>query len=187
MRKVMVLALVAMALFIVSSGSIFAADNSTTVTMTAMNGSGEDGTATITQKGDADVTVSVTLKNGTAEAQPAHIHKGSCANLNPTPAFPLTNVVNGKSEGDVMVSVAELNKGGYAINVHKSASDIATYVSCGDIKAGSMMMASGTGTTAGNDSMPSTGNGDQSLIFAALALVALGILGMGLKFSQRKA
>lgn len=187
MRKVLVLALVAMALFVVSSGSIFAASNTATVTMTAMNGSGEDGTATITQKGDADVTVTLTLKNGTAEAQPAHIHKGSCANLNPTPAFPLTNAVNGASTSEVMVSAAELNKGGYAINVHKSASDIATYVSCGDIKADSLMMASTTSTSSGNGSMPTTGNGDQSLIFAALAVVALGVIGMGLKFSQRKA
>jgi hypothetical protein len=31
------------------------------------------------------------------------------------------------------VSVAELKKGHYAINVHKSLTDLKTYVSCGDL------------------------------------------------------
>ncbi len=185
MKKILVLALVAMAMLIVSSGSIFAANNSMSVTMTAQNGSGEDGTATITMKGDADVMVMVDLKNGTTEAQPAHIHKGSCANLDPTPAFPLTNVVSGKSETEVMVSPAELNKGGYAINVHKSASDVKTYVSCGDITAG-MMMASSGNSSAGSGTMPATGFGDQPYIFAALVLAALGVVGAGLKFNRRR-
>lgn len=33
------------------------------------------------------------------------------------------------------MSLADLSKGGLAINVHKSKEDIKTYVSCGDIKA----------------------------------------------------
>jgi hypothetical protein len=71
--------------------------------------------------------------SGGAGSQPVHIHKGTCAQLDPKPAFPLSPVVNGKSETVVNAPLAELEKG-YAINGHKSAQDIKTYVFCGDIK-----------------------------------------------------
>jgi hypothetical protein len=110
-----------------------------TVPMHAQNGSGEDGTATLNQQG-ANVVVTISLVKGTATPQPAHIHEGTCAKLNPTPKYPLSNVVNGKSTTTLKnFKLASLQTGGYAINVHKSTSDIATYVSCGDIpKAGAM-------------------------------------------------
>ncbi len=104
-----------------------------TIQMKALNGSGEDGTAVITPKGDADVMVVLNLTGAPSDAQPVHIHKGTCDNLDPKPLYPLTNVVNGNSETEVMVPMSELEKGQYAINVHKSAADISTYVSCGNI------------------------------------------------------
>ena len=81
-----------------SSGGVRAADNSVTVNLGALNNSGQTGTATITQVGDNDVRVVINVANGMAEAQPAHIHKGSCANLDPKPAYPLNNVVNGNTD-----------------------------------------------------------------------------------------
>ena len=112
-----------------------AADNAVTVDMKAQNGSGESGTATLTQT-DAGVKVDIDIKNGTDAAQPAHIHQGTCPKINPAPQYPLTNVTDGKSTTVVKgVKLADLLKGPYAINVHKSTSDLATYVSCGDIKA----------------------------------------------------
>lgn len=105
-----------------------------TVTMNAQNGSGEDGTATLTQT-SGGVQVNISLKNGTAAAQPAHIHPGTCANLNPAPQYMLTSVTNGTSSTVVKgVTLAQLTSGSFAINVHKSTSDLGTYVSCGDIK-----------------------------------------------------
>lgn len=105
-----------------------------TVTMNAQNASGEDGSATLTQMPDG-VQVNITLKNGTAAAQPAHIHPGTCANLNPAPQYMLTSVTNGASTTLVKgVTLAQLTSGSFAINVHKSTSDLGTYVSCGDIK-----------------------------------------------------
>jgi hypothetical protein len=104
------------------------------VTMQAQNGSKEDGTATLTQKGK-NVLVSIQLNNAPKEAQPAHIHPGTCAKLNPSPKYPLSNVVNGKST--TMINNVDLDKlmsGQFAINVHKSTKDLKTYVSCGDIK-----------------------------------------------------
>ena len=105
-----------------------------TVTMSAQNGSGEDGSATLTQTADG-VVVLITLKNAPAADQPAHIHPGTCANLNPAPKYPLTNVANGTSRTIVKgVTLRQLTSGMFAINVHKSTSDLGTYVSCGDIK-----------------------------------------------------
>ena len=106
-----------------------------TLTMSAQNGSGEDGTATLTQTA-AGVQVVVSLKNAPATAQPAHVHPGTCANLNPAPQYPLTSVVSGSSTTVLKgVTLEQLLSGTFAINVHKSTSDLGTYVSCGDIKA----------------------------------------------------
>ncbi|HET6263108.1 MAG TPA: hypothetical protein VFG99_12850, partial [Chloroflexia bacterium] len=58
----------------------------------------------------------------------------TCANLDPNPAYPLSSVVNGKSETEVAVSMDELSKGEYAINIHKSATEASVYVACGDLK-----------------------------------------------------
>jgi hypothetical protein len=64
-----------------------------------------------------------------------HIHKGTCANLDPKPTYPLSPVVNGKSETTVNASLDSLEKGGYAINGHKSAQEAKTYVFCGPISS----------------------------------------------------
>lgn len=106
---------------------------SVTVTMAPQNNSNESGTATLTQVGK-DVQVVIDLSNAPAEAQPAHIHPGTCTNLAPAPKYPLVNVVNGKSTTTLKnVTLSELTSGQFAVNVHKSANDLATYVSCGDI------------------------------------------------------
>ena len=80
------------------------------------------------------VQVVVTLKNAPDDAQPTHIHIGTCGNINKAPEFALLNTVNGKSSTVVKgVSLKQLLAGHYAVNVHKSTSDLATYVSCGNI------------------------------------------------------
>ena len=104
------------------------------VTMAPQSGSGESGTATLTKDGASSTKVVVNLTGATGQ-QPAHIHKGTCSNLDPKPAFPLSPVSNGKSETVVKAPIDELAKGGFAINVHKSAQDAKTYVSCGEIAA----------------------------------------------------
>jgi hypothetical protein len=120
--------------FVVAFGVVGAAPaaDSVNVTMAAQGGSSESGSATLTKQGDKETKVAVNL-SGASGQQPAHIHKGSCSNLDPKPAFPLSPVVDGKSETVVKVPLADLEKGGYAINVHKSTQDLKTYVSCGEI------------------------------------------------------
>jgi len=112
-----------------------AATSTLTVDLGAENGSGETGTAALTQKPEG-VEVVVTLANAPATAQPAHIHTGTCANLGGV-EYPLTNVMGGNSTTIIKgVTIDQLLAKPMAINVHKSANDLATYVACGDIKAG---------------------------------------------------
>jgi hypothetical protein len=98
------------------------------------NNSGEQGTATLLQ-GVNGIIVKLRLTGGAEGVdQPAHIHKGTCAKLDPKPAYGLNLVRNGVSETTVSgVTLADLQKGDYAINVHKSGKEIPVYVSCGNI------------------------------------------------------
>jgi plastocyanin len=81
----------------------------------------------------------------------AHIHAGTCDDLNPAPRFLLADVRQAASTGTppagrgapiavatsvttVEAPLAELVAGGYAINVHAGQADIQTYdIACGDI------------------------------------------------------
>ncbi len=113
-----------------------------TFPIAAQNGSGESGTVTLTPDGADKTTVTVALTGAPAGPQPAHIHPGSCAKLDPAPKYPLTNVVGGKSTTTVDVAIASLTAGTFAVNVHKSPDDLKDYVACGDLAvAGSTMKA----------------------------------------------
>jgi hypothetical protein len=103
-----------------------------TVELEEQNASGQSGTATLTPAGDS-TTVLIELENGTSEPQPAHIHPGSCADLDPQPEHGLSNVVDGESETTVRVPLSALTMGSLAINVHNSTADVDTYVACGDV------------------------------------------------------
>jgi hypothetical protein len=118
-----------------------------TVELATQNDSGESGTATLTEQGSTTAVV-LGLENLAAEvAQPAHIHKGTCAELDPAPTYPLTNVVDGASETTVDVPLEELEAGRFAINVHKSEAEADVYVACGDL--GSAPAEDGGGDTGG--------------------------------------
>ena len=104
-----------------------------TVQLTPQNNSGESGTATLTEQGTkTKVTVAVTGAPA-GVAQPLHVHKGTCAQLDPKPAYGLAALTDGKSETTIDVSLAALQAGGFAVNGHKSAADVSTYVFCGNV------------------------------------------------------
>ena len=109
-----------------------AGGGSLTVHLSAQNSSDQSGTATLTAEGEKTRVV-IDISSGTATPQPAHVHEGSCADLDPTPKYPLQNVVDGMSTSTVSASLDDLKGKAYAVNVHKSESDLQTYVSCGDI------------------------------------------------------
>ena len=104
-----------------------------TVDLAESMGSGQTGTATLTAAGE-QTTVSIEIDDPVSDSQPAHIHDGTCDQLNPAPAFGLPNVVDGTSESTVDVSLETLTTGTYAINLHMSDEDLATYTSCGNIE-----------------------------------------------------
>jgi LPXTG-motif cell wall-anchored protein len=166
-----------------------------TVKLATQNNSGVFGGGRLTRAGDGQTRVELTLEGGdAATAMPAHIHKGTCANLDPRPAFPLENVVGGGSDSTVDVSLDELTTGGYAINVHKSATEASVFVACGDILAMEVLPAPagesglGAGETAGTVGMPRTGSEQRPwALLVGLGLLALASLGAGLRLARRRA
>lgn len=127
--------------------------SSLTITLTAQNNSGENGAAMLTDLGNGMTRVAVTVGGAPADvAQPMHIHEGTCANLNPKPAFPLNNLVNGTSTTEITTTLSALLSEPYAINGHKSAQEASVYVFCGDI----VSMASMTTTTTPESSTAAT-------------------------------
>lgn len=103
------------------------------IVLAEQNKSNEKGAASII---DANGKAKVIIDLGIAPAgpQPAHIHIGACPNPGEV-LYPLTNVVNGKSETILPISITELlTKLPLAINVHKSTIEAGVYVSCGNIE-----------------------------------------------------
>jgi Cu/Zn superoxide dismutase len=112
-----------------------AAAGTMNVVINPQNSSGQSGTAVIKDvSGGIEVTVALKGEpDGASEA--IHIHEGTCAKLNPAPWKALTNVINGTSKTTIQgVSVADLQKGTYAINAHDEK-NLAHYVACGNLSS----------------------------------------------------
>lgn len=104
------------------------------VTLDEQNGSGQTGTATLTRVDATTTRVVVTVENPPAEPQPAHIHMGTCTDLNPAPQYPLENITDGNSTSTVAARLDALLADNMAINVHRSAEQADLYVACGTIE-----------------------------------------------------
>jgi hypothetical protein len=127
------LGLVAMVIFV--SGT-FAEAQDVTVTLGPQNSSGQSGTATLSDVGGNKTKVVIAVSGQPANVpQPVHIHKGTCAQLDPAPAYGLTTLADGKSETVIDQPLSTLQRERFAINGHKSAQEANTYVFCGDIPA----------------------------------------------------
>ncbi len=106
---------------------------SMTVQLKEQNGSKENGTAVLTAV-DNHTQVKIDVSNGPANpSQPSHIHMGAC----PTPGgvkYTLNDVVAGQSTTVIDIKLDDLlTQLPLAINIHKSAAAIGTYVACGDV------------------------------------------------------
>jgi hypothetical protein len=87
---------------------------------------------------------------------PAHVHNGTCAELDPNPAYPLDNVgprltddeelpasedIKGSltanaveySQTEIDVNLEDLLTEAHALNVHESDQNVGNYIACGDI------------------------------------------------------
>lgn len=147
------------------------------VTFMEQSDSGLSGTATLVEQGGSTtVTVSLSDTSSTV-AMPSHIHAGTCANLDPAPAYPLNNVVQGSAETTVDVTIATLLASPFAINVHKSAEEVSTYVACADLVA----------SDSGSQVMPNTGasTGGTTLL-VPIALAGLIVFGAGIALQRRR-
>ena len=115
------------------------------VPLQAIGGSNQTGSATLTSVG-SKTNVVIALNGVTADAvEPAHIHLGTCAKLDPKPTYPLTSVAGGQSATTLNVPLSALQTGGFAINVHQSMTNISTYVACGNIPAAATTPTQPTG------------------------------------------
>jgi len=104
------------------------------VPLVTQNDSGQDGEATLSEVDSETTRVVLEVGSPPGNPQPAHIHRGSCQNLDPQPEYPLEDVVDGKSTSEVNVAIEDLVGQGFAVNVHKSADEAQVYVACGDIE-----------------------------------------------------
>lgn len=106
---------------------------SVVVSLSAQNNSGISGSATLTDMNGSTLVV-INFDGAPVDvAQPMHIHTGSCATIGGV-VYPLTSAVNGVSETTLNVPLsAILSQLPLALNVHKSAEEMSTYVACGDL------------------------------------------------------
>ena len=118
----------------VAASATLAQDKPVTVNLAAQNASGEKGTATFNPQGAKTQVVIKLAGAPTGVEQPAHIHDGNCANLDPKHRVPLQNVVGGTSTTTLDMKLDDIMSKGGAINVHKSAAEAKIYVACGDLK-----------------------------------------------------
>ena len=116
-----------------AAGNEPSAENEVSVELGEQNDSGQTGEATLRPHGNAETVVILEIEGGD-EAQPAHVHTGTCEELGDV-AHALENVEGGRSETTVPVSLDELQSEDFAINVHKSEAEIETYVACADLGA----------------------------------------------------
>jgi hypothetical protein len=121
-------------LALVAASATLAQDKPVTVNLEPQNASGEQGTVTLTPQGDKTQVVIKLAGAPSGVPQPAHIHDGNCAKLDPKPRVPLQNVVSGNSTTTLDMKLGDIMSKGGAVNVHKSAADVKTYVACADLK-----------------------------------------------------
>ena len=115
------------------SGALTAQARHLSFDLHALNGSGQSGTATIARAPHGQLLVTITLTGEPAGAsEPAHIHPGTCADVDPVPRAKLNDVVDGKSVTTIPAPTS--TPGARSIVVHKGAgADAKIYVACGDI------------------------------------------------------
>jgi hypothetical protein len=101
--------------------------------MHELNGSGQNGSATITDRG-GKVMVTVNIGGKPASAsEPSHVHFGRCPHIKAIPAYNVGPILAGKAGSVVDLSWAEINSGKYVVNVHESSAAMGRYVSCANI------------------------------------------------------
>lgn len=133
------------------------AGSTATATFAEQSDSGLSGTASIRDvSGKAQVTLS--LSGGTAtDVHPAHIHKGTCAELGAI-LYTLDSVEGNASTTTLDDSATTvLGQKPVAIEVHKSTSELGVYYACADVVTSSATTNTNTTTTANTNTTNTSG------------------------------
>ncbi|MDA1279755.1 MAG: hypothetical protein O3B95_06885 [Chloroflexi bacterium] len=102
-----------------------------TVHLSSFEGAGQVGTATLSSSGDTTL-IEIAVSPRASDAQPIHVHAGSCDDVGPV-IHALRNVVNGKSSTIIDRPLGEILGGDVLINVHASFADASNYTACGPL------------------------------------------------------
>jgi hypothetical protein len=111
-----------------------ALEDALTLDLREQNNSGITGKVEFSPTSEGTVEVEIELDGSQGGPHPAHVHPGSCAQLDPVPKWPLNNVVNGRSKTTIDVDLGELTAQEYAVNVHDSPQNADLYVACADVR-----------------------------------------------------
>ena len=104
-----------------------------TIEFEELNDSGVTGEAILSEFGDRSI-VQLQLED-TGENHPAHIHEGSCDDIEPEPAYPLENVgESGESTTVVDASLQDLIDGDFVIDLHLAPNQLGTLIVCAEIE-----------------------------------------------------
>jgi hypothetical protein len=103
-----------------------------TLELVEQNGSRQEGTAILTPNGDGGTTVAIELSNPPDVLQPSHIHSGTCDDIGDV-VVPLENLVAGRSETDVDMSIEDLRDEPLIVHAHKSEAEFDVSVACSAI------------------------------------------------------
>jgi len=136
MKKIwIVIVLLIVAALVIYFFSLEPAQSQQTVTLNMQNDSGQNGVAELREE-DGKVIVEIAVAPGVEGVeQPTHIHSGSCDDLGGI-EYPLTILTNGVSTTTLDVNMTDLlSQLPLAINGHKSAEEIGTYITCGELTA----------------------------------------------------
>ncbi len=139
--KALVSAAIGAALLVCPAAPAFAMDTMmmaapNTVVMKAVPPSKEAGKA-VYHAGNGVMLFAIAVKGEMLGAvQPSHIHEGTCGSNGPI-VIPLTSVAGGKSNTTIKMAMWNKLKNGkpHYVNIHKSAKELGTIVSCGEMAA----------------------------------------------------
>jgi hypothetical protein len=101
------------------------------VELAELNGSGQTGTATLTPSGDGTM-VTVETVSYLVDPQPVAVYRGTCADRGEQ-AYELATIEDGISVTTLDVPLADLQGGGYAVDVAESRAKPDVRVACGEI------------------------------------------------------
>ncbi len=140
---ILVLILGAIGFYFYKQNNVLPTPKETAIALVEQNKSGQSGTATITPTEDGRVLVKLSISGESATAtEPAHIHKGTCANLGEV-VYDLDTIKNGEGQAYLVETDGRdtlwedlVKQLPLAINVHagEDQPEIAMYLACGEVR-----------------------------------------------------